>query len=600
MNTPKQLADLFAAPPPRRFKTLATSSIYLPMRDGIQLAVDVLLPAPLPDDARLGAVMIMARYWRSMELRFPDQPGKAPQGPREKIADDLLARGFAVVMVDARGTGASTGVCRMPWAPEEIADYAEVARWITGQPWSNGAIGATGISYEGATALRLASAGLPSVKGVIAQEIEYDVYEDIVMPGGILNANFISMWSDSNNSLDNHRPSKLFPLAARWMIKGPRPADSERATRAVLQQALAEHQANTDVLQALGGVTFRDDPFGTVGATLPDFSVQAVQADINASQAAIFSWGSWMDGASAHAALRTLHSSSRPQIVVIGAWKHEMTAHGSPYVAPGSPPDSAQQSVWAAQAQFLNAALNEGGLPPGKTVFYNVLGTETWKQADTFPPPNVTQQPWHFQANGGLAPTPGPEGSDRYTVDIQATTGAKNRWQTQFARPVVYGNRAAQDRRLLTYTSAPLERDLEIAGFPLITLHVASTLADACFFAYLEEVDEGGYVRYLTEGQLRAMHRKLAPEAGPVWSGWPARTFARADAAPLVPGQMAEIVFGLQPVAALIRRGRRLRVALAGADRDTFALFPAEGVPVWQVGRGGAAQSQITLPVVSG
>ncbi|HSW09448.1 MAG TPA: CocE/NonD family hydrolase [Bacillota bacterium] len=62
-----------------------------------------------------------------MELRVPDPPNKALLGARESIAAYLIPRGFAMVVVDVRGTGASTGVSRHPWTPEEIADYGEVA-----------------------------------------------------------------------------------------------------------------------------------------------------------------------------------------------------------------------------------------------------------------------------------------------------------------------------------------------------------------------------------------------------------------------------------------------------------------------------------------
>jgi len=57
---------------------------------------------------------------------------------------------------------------------------------------------------------------------------------------------------------------------------------------------------------------------------------------------------------------------------------------------------------------------------------------------------------------------------------------------------VVYPDRAEEDRRLLTYTSKPLEEDTEITGHPVVTLYVTSTATDGAFFVYLEDVDEAG------------------------------------------------------------------------------------------------------------
>ena len=56
---------------------------------------------------------------------------------------------------------------------------------------------------------------------------------------------------------------------------------------------------------------------------------------------------------------------------------------------------------------------------------------------------------------------------------------------------------------------------------------------------YLSEVEEDGTVRYVTEGVLRAIHRKESePEPAQRWS-WPFRTFARADAGADAEGRAA-------------------------------------------------------------
>ena len=593
------LESLFSAPPSPVHKGVRSESVYRAMRDGVQIAVDVMLPADLAAGDRVPALMIMARYWRSFALRVPDRPGKALIGPRNETADDLIARGFALIVVDGRGSGASTGHSLTPWWPEELADYAEVAGWVAEQPWCSGAIGAYGISYEGATSLRLAALGESAVRAVVPQEIEYDVYADIALPGGIFNEAFIREWHTSNALLDQHKMSSLFPWSARLFVRGVRPVDADRKAKAMLAQARQEHLNNTDVFSAMGGVVFRDDPFGETGAALDDFSLFPHQKAIEEGGAALFSWGSWMDGASAHAALRTFNTLSNPQIAVIGSWKHEMTADGSPFLAPGQKPDPLPDQQVAALAQFFDATLKRNDPPQGKRLYYTTLGEGGWKETTAFPLPNATPQTWYFQPDHGLAPEePSGTGEDPYRVDYTATTGAKNRWHTQMAKPVVYPDRAREDGKLLTYTSAPLAADLEVTGFPMVTLSVASSTDDGAFFVYLEDIDERGVVRYVAEGQLRGLHRQLSDEAPPCWTGMPYRTFRRADSRPMPVGEMVELVIGLQPTSVLFRKGHRIRVALAGADANTFARIPAEGTPEWRVGWGGVQASRIELPVV--
>ena len=66
----------------------------------------------------------------------------------------------------------------------------------------------------------------------------------------------------------------------------------------------------------------------------------------------------------------------------------------------------------------------------------------------------------------------------------------------------------------------------------------------------------------------------------------------------LKPGGVAELKFGLQPISVLIRRGHRLRIAIAGHDKDTFIRTPADGTPMIAVQRNKAAFSSIELPIV--
>lgn len=206
-----QITDLFAAPPEEVYTGVQSQSFYRTMRDQTQIAIDVMLPANLDPDTRLPLVMIMARYWRSMELRVPQRPEKALLGPREAIADYLIPRGFAMVVVDARGTGASTGASRHPWSADELADYGEVAAWAAEQPWCNGKIGAVGISYEGSTAQYLLASGIKGVTSAAPMEYEFDVYTDVALPGGIFNRAFVQQWSESNARLDTNKMSSLFP-----------------------------------------------------------------------------------------------------------------------------------------------------------------------------------------------------------------------------------------------------------------------------------------------------------------------------------------------------------------------------------------------------
>jgi uncharacterized protein len=187
---------------------------------------------------------------------------------------------------------------------------------------------------------------------------------------------------------------------------------------------------------------------------------------------------------------------------------------------------------------------------------YFTAGEERWKVTDTWPVAGTQMVRWFFNENNLLsAKQPDAKSTeDRYTINFEATTGVKNRWHTQVGGDVVYLDRADEDKKLLTYTSDPLEADVEITGHPIVSLFITSTRTDGAFYVYLEEVDEKGKVTYLTEGLLRALHRRISNEPNPTKLPVPYHTFAKKDAMPLVPGQNAELKFALQPISVLVRR----------------------------------------------
>jgi uncharacterized protein len=192
---------------------------------------------------------------------------------------------------------------------------------------------------------------------------------------------------------------------------------------------------------------------------------------------------------------------------------------------------------------------------------------------------------------------PDASASDSYTVDFSTTSGAHNRWKTNLGGgDVIYPNRTAEDKKLLTYTTAPLEADLEITGSPVVTLEMASTTSDGAVFAYLEDVGPDGRVTYVDEGILRTIHRKIATTPLSYVPLGPAHSYVRADAEPMPAGQSAEIAFSMFPTSVLLHKGHRIRVALAGADESMFDRIPANATPIWTVYREKSRASSLEVP----
>ncbi|HET6978345.1 MAG TPA: CocE/NonD family hydrolase [Pyrinomonadaceae bacterium] len=550
-----------------QFKAATQRSFYLTMRDGVKIAVQLVLPKDLPADQKIPAIMSMTRYWRA---RQDGQPNLFFPG-----------HGYAMIFVDARGTGASFGVWKAPFSPDEVKDYSEVASWIAAQPWSNGKVGAIGNSYTGNTALWLASTMNPAVKAIIPRHYEFDLYDETPYPGGLLTDWTVKTWNEGNRQLDTNPGVRLV---------------DEDADQKLYQEATKRRGENIDVYAAALKTTFRDDR--TFGYSLDELSVHSYRAQIEKSNVAINNWGGWFDAATPEAMIKTFLTLKNYQRAVIGPWNHGASQNASPYLTPASK----RVMLNFEWLRFFDRYLKgiDTGLDADKRLFYFTIGEEQWKVTNTWPVAGTRMTPWYFSENNSLTTSvpSGKAGEDRYTINFDATTGAKNRWHTQVGGDVVYGNRAEEDKKLLTYTSEPLESDVEITGHPIVSLFITSTHTDGAFFVYLEEIDESGKVTYLTEGELRALHRRVSKEQSPVKLPIPYHSFLKKDALPLVPGERAELKFGLQPISVLVKKGHRLRVAIAGHDKDTFIRIPADGAPTIAVQRNIRALSLIELPVI--
>jgi putative CocE/NonD family hydrolase len=201
--------------------------------------------------------------------------------------------------------------------------------------------------------------------------------------------------------------------------------------------------------------------------------------------------------------------------------------------------------------------------------------------------------------NDGLlatAPPAAQNGADTRVIDTTASLGPSNRWANTYGGPGPYPDLAPNDAKGFTWTTAPLGTPVEVIGHPIVHLWITSSGKDADVMAYLEDVDSTGRSSYVTEGVLRASHRKLGkPPFDNFGLPWP-ESF-KDDVAPL-PSGPTELVFDLLPTAKRFRPGHRIRLTVEGADRDTHVAVHPMPPPRVSIYRDPTHASRIVLPVV--
>ena len=557
-------------------------SYYVPMEDGVHLAVDVFLPKEYSEE-ELPVLIQFERYWRSSinKRKGITEPGLYGR------AKYFSENGYVIVIVDTRGSGASFGTRLSEYSPQEVKDAGTVLDWVVTQPWSNGHIGSYGTSYTGTTAELVCATKHPALKAVVPGWSDFDIYRSPVRPYGLLASKFINKWGIYVKLLDRNRSlllgSSIYPVNE----------DS-------LKLALKEHKANLNVKRSTKDGEYRNSKSGFYD--YEECSVVHWKKEIEESGVPMLVLASWMDAGTSEGTIQRLEHFSNPQKVLLMATAHGGWCNASPFEVSDSllypKPRIVEQNKL--ELDFFDQYVKgiDKGVEEWPLIRYYNLGEEAYKESNVWPIPGTVETKFYFQKEGGLNKSVPKvaEGFDTYKVDFGVYTSEKNRWTTQMEGPVLNLNRRNEmDDRMLVYTSDPVTEDVQITGTPVVNLNMMSTNKDGAVFVYLEDVDEEGNSTYITEGGLRLIHRKKAEQTEEQYN---LHTFNEEDASWMIPGEMEEVALKLWPTSVLIKKGHSIRVAIAGADKSTFDRTPKRGTPTYTIHRSRSNNSFITLPIV--
>jgi putative CocE/NonD family hydrolase len=190
-----------------------------------------------------------------------------------------------------------------------------------------------------------------------------------------------------------------------------------------------------------------------------------------------------------------------------------------------------------------------------------VMGANEWRDMQSFPPAGVQPQRWYLQPGQRFATEQPPASSPaRYQFDPRDPTpsvGGAGRFVIQGRGP--QDNRTLEARRdVLTYTSDPLDHDLEIIGPVSAELFIQSSLEHTDFFVRLCDVAPSGKSMNVCDGLQRL---------------FPNRPIADVDGC-------RKVQIELWPTAYCFRRGHRLRVQVASGAFPRWNRNLGSGEPL--------------------
>lgn len=609
---------------PHVFTQAVRRSVYIPMRDGVRLAVDVYVPAVdgVQAKGRFPTVIEYTRYGRARPLpdggtvRWADAPANArgllqvPANPTGPLL--LLAYGYAVAVIDMRGSGASFGPSHGEGDDVEGRDGFDAIGWIARQPWSDGSAGMIGGSYLAEVQPRVAAERPKALKALSMNVAFFDGPNGGYAMGGVYRDGWINGWSTRVAAGDNRTTTLDGPITNIAQVD----ADPQQVE---LRRAIDEHKLGGDST----GYSSRMQEFRTLGVLRDRIPfIDAYQATgennlrtivdrVNRSRVPAMLFGGWHD-IYPNDMLYWFANLTMPRKLIFGPY-----AHGSHGPGPDDPRDLEQRNIIARETlRWFDRWLlgKRNGAEDRPAVHYGLQRTPArtdWFTAAAWPPRDVHDRDLHLSARGAGSVLSQNDGSlaarpdaaavrQPWNVDYSTSTGdLGTRW---LLRRVYEVEMASNDMKSLTYTTPPLQRELHLAGVPVVTLQLSSDNArDADVYAYLSVVQPDGSSRLLTEGILRASHRTLGKAPYDNF-GLPFPTSASADVLAAAPLSTTPVTleFAMLAIGRIVKPGERLRLTISGADRGNTVTPEQTPVPRLGVHVGGREGSRLRLPVLVG
>jgi uncharacterized protein len=552
------------APPTPAYALKIEKDVDVPMRDGARLKADVFRP---DDDGKFPAILNLGPYQKD-KLWIP--PGTLEEKPTPHMNWETVTpewwvpKGYAAVRVDGRGSGKSPGQCE-PWSLAEAIDFYDAIEWAAAQPWCNGKVGLSGISYYAINQWFVANLQPPSLKAIIPWEGFADLYRDALFHGGILSV-FMTNWFTAH--LMHHtlgRAARDLPNA--WQVN-------------TLHFWLANN---------LDSGAFRGAQAQWDRITVPMLTV-----------------GNWTGFG--------LHLRGNTEAFMRAASKHKkLRIHTGSHVHPFYTEEAKRD-----QLRFFDYWLkrNDNGVmdePPVKLAIRKGRDEIEWRHENEWPLARTRWQKFYFDLSPPAAGMPANAAGlvatnpDEMNSRTYPATGLGSMGSTSAASSQVMGG-GIKPGMGISLETLPLPLDVEVTGPLAASLWVSSSSEDMDLFLTLRNFDGDGNEMLETgqqgtpvpvaKGWLRVSHRELDPELS-----LPYRPYHRHQRRLwLKPGEVVQVEVEIWPTSMVFRKGHRLRLDVQprdGVGSQSYMHYHADyNTGTNTIYAGGERPSYLLLPVI--
>ncbi len=521
------------------FKVKTEKNIYVEMRDGVRITVDIYRPDA---EGRFPALFSTSGYPKEINFEAGD-------------TEYIVSKGYAHVIGSSRGTGSSEGEYVSFHSHYEGEDGHDVVEWIAKQPWCNGNVGMIGYSYFAVTQLLVAAEQPPHLKAICPFDDGHDLYRE-QYEGGILLSHFYMVGQRISYS------TSRIPETVRSLPK----EEVERLVQERMNDPDIKNMMNYSMVLTNPKMNpaFFDyllHPFDG-----PFYWERSVYTKLDRIKIPVYCGGAWRgDTAHLSAAFVEYLGLSGPKKLLL--YPPEIGRHSR-----------FMMNLMLRWYDFWLKGIDNGIMDePPIRIF--VMGANKWRYENEWPLARTKWTKFYLRTFSRLSEEPGTFN------DVQ---------------PDCFGQSppsVTKEIRSLTYATAPWPEDLEVTGPIALYLYASIDQDDTSWMVYLKDVGLDGSKTELTRGFLKASHKALDKDKSK--PGQPYHTHTQA--VPVVPGEIYEYTIEIIPTSNLFKAGHRIELEIKNTDFVEGARsyhLPNSRTTLHKIYRDKKYPSHLLLPVI--
>ncbi|WP_028328414.1 CocE/NonD family hydrolase [Brachyspira alvinipulli] len=447
-------------------------TVYIPMRDGVKLATEVLIP--------------------NVKEKVPTILVRTPYNRLNKIETyyRYVLRGYAVCVQDVRGRGDSDG----EWIPKyhEVDDGDDTINFIANEQWCNGSVGMIGGSYLGCVQWSAAGSGNEHLKALISIVTSGNPFVDLPRKNGTFSSGVLA-WAfsvkdkvhDKNNmqrtdwdEVINIRPIKDIPIKALGHNIG-------------FWDKWCSHEVYDEFWAHCNWYEKRDN------IKTPALIVSGWYDDNG-------------DATSLAIDVVSKYKNDSDKKIILGAWMHDgNSTRNINSLQLGT--NALRYDIDLIFLKWFDKKLKNinNDIENRPNVEYYAVGKNEWKQANKWYPEYSKPVNYYLSANNKLSlNVPETDVEEKYIFNPKdAPEHLIDISQNEICVPADYQEIEKRDD-VIIFTTEEFEKETTIVGSAKITFYAKSSAKDTDFVVRLTEVDSKGRSMRLCDGFIRAKFRE--------------------------------------------------------------------------------------------